>query len=340
MNILLVSPLPPPIGGIASWTEDYKKYCEENQIRVSLINTAIVGSRANNVNKISLLDELKRCAHTRKQIKSTLQKQNFNVLHYSASCSRFGLIRDFVLLRKLNVPVVYHCHCDLSVVINNIISTVVFKAICKFSSFVLALNTQSLELAKKYTSKVEYIPNFASEIYDNKNPIRSSLEKIIYVGRLTREKGVSEIIQVAKKYPGKQFVLVGPLDDEIDIPENTNIITKGKKEHKEAIELMLDSDVVILPSYSEGFPLTVLEGMSCGLPIIATKVGAIPDMIGENGGILVDKGNVEQIAQAIERLESKELRESMRHYNIEKVKNSYMIEKVMAKLIKIYEQCS
>lgn len=337
MKILLVSPLPPPVGGIASWTLDYLSYCEKNGIDISLINSAIKGSRAENVTKINLAEELKRCLDMRKEIKKTL-KEKHDVLHYCASCSTFGLIRDFVLLRGLDIPVVYHCHCDLSVAISNVISKLFFNLISNVADKIFALNTASLKVAKMYTNVAEYVPNFAVEIYDENKKINEKIKKIIFVGRVTKEKGIMELIEASKGFPDIEFLIVGPADDpDIVFPEKSNVLVLGKKEHSEAIELMKQSDVLILPSYSEGFPLSVLEAMSCGLPVIATDVGSISDMIGEGGGFLTEKENPTQLVEAIRAIEDKKTREKMSKFNIEKVKSCYLIDIVMKQIVDVYE---
>lgn len=339
MNVLLVSPLPPPVGGIASWTVDYMNYCDKHGIDITLVNSAIKGSRATNVGKRSLIEELKRCLQTRKEIKAALKAKKHDVLHYCASCSTVGLIRDFVLLCGLKIPVVYHCHCDLSVVINNGVAQKFFGMICKKAAHIFALNTPSLNTALQYTPNASYLPNFALEVFEDEKEIKENLKKIIYVGRVTKEKGIRELITASEKLPEKEFIIVGPPDDEdIVFPENSNITVLGRKPHEETIELMKKSDVLILPSYSEGFPLSVLEGMSCGLPIIATNVGAIPDMIGEVGGCLIEKENAGQIVDAIKSLEEKDIRQKMSICNTEKVKNCYQIDVVVKQITEIYKQ--
>lgn len=59
-----------------------------------------------------------------------------------------------------------------------------------------------------------------------------------------------------------------------------------------------DADVFVLPSYAESFPSTIMEAMLCGTPAIATKVGGIPEQLGDYG-VLVDPGNVGQLVEAI-----------------------------------------
>lgn len=73
------------------------------------------------------------------------------------------------------------------------------------------------------------------------------------------------------------------------------------------------SDIVVLPSLSENFPVVALEAMSSGKPVVASKVGGIPELVNNNeNGILVSPGNVEQIVQALLRLlENQSLRNRM-----------------------------
>jgi glycogen synthase len=71
-------------------------------------------------------------------------------------------------------------------------------------------------------------------------------------------------------------------------------------------------DVFVMPSFSEGTPNSVVEAMACGKPIVASDVGGIPDMIGDESGILVPAGDVDALAKAMLRLaEDADLRRNM-----------------------------
>jgi glycosyltransferase involved in cell wall biosynthesis len=69
------------------------------------------------------------------------------------------------------------------------------------------------------------------------------------------------------------------------------------------LERIAQAGIFILPSHTENMPMAVMEAMAAGLAVIATKVGAIPEMIDHGGtGILLDPRRPEQLAQAIVRL--------------------------------------
>ena len=68
-------------------------------------------------------------------------------------------------------------------------------------------------------------------------------------------------------------------------------------------ELLREADIFCLPStWHDPFPLATLEAMATGLPVVATRSGGIPEALFHGGGLLVERGSVEELASAIERL--------------------------------------
>jgi glycosyltransferase involved in cell wall biosynthesis len=77
----------------------------------------------------------------------------------------------------------------------------------------------------------------------------------------------------------------------------------GVYTHPEECRAFMESlDVFVMPSFSEGTPNSIVEAMACGKPIIASEVGGVPDMVGDDSGIVVPAGDVGALAQAILRL--------------------------------------
>jgi glycosyltransferase involved in cell wall biosynthesis len=87
----------------------------------------------------------------------------------------------------------------------------------------------------------------------------------------------------------------------------------GVYTHPEECRAFMESlDVFVMPSFTEGTPNSVVEAMACGKPIIASDVGGIPDMIGDESGILVPAGDSNALAEAMLRLaQDPELRRTM-----------------------------
>lgn len=335
-KVILVSPLPPPIGGIASWTQSFVKFYKKEGLEYSLINSAVSGTRVE-TGKVSFYDELKRVLKLRRFLNKEINKNEEIVIHYNSSCSTFGLIKDLIILIGCSVPIVFQCHCNLPASLNTKLSFYLFKKICKIVDVVCVLNLKSLEVTKKIKKEVYYIPNFIEKLYMNSPKINDQIKKCCFVGRVVKAKGIEEYIETAKENQEIEFYIIGPLEDRsLNLSQIPNLKFLGPKKNKEVIKILKEMDVYILPSYTEGFPLGVLEAMSCGLPVIATNVGAIPDMIGNGGGILIEPRSSKEITIALKKMISKDIREEMSSFNINKVKNEYLIDVVMKKFIEIY----
>jgi glycosyltransferase involved in cell wall biosynthesis len=108
---------------------------------------------------------------------------------------------------------------------------------------------------------------------------------------------------------------------------------------EEKIGLFRLADLFIYPSYHEGMPMAVMEAMACGLPIIATQVGGLPDLVcpGFNG-LLVPAGQPDQLADAVHELVANPgIRYSMRVNSFRLAQENFDIEKLVSRLLDIYQ---
>lgn len=141
-------------------------------------------------------------------------------------------------------------------------------------------------------------------------PERSKI--VLFVGALLEVKGLSYLFeaipQVATRHKEALFVLIGqgPLEAELKAKaKNLNLEDRvkieGSKSHEEIPLWVSAADILILPSLSEGLPMTVLEALAVGLPVVASRVGALPEVVrnGQNG-MLIDPGNSGSIVQTLD----------------------------------------
>lgn len=343
MKILLVSPLPPPAGGIATWTEKYLSYCKNNSVDVSIVNIALSGSRGKQINtKKNVFDEISRTKRILYNLKSQIKINTPDIVHLNTSCSKYGLFRDFLcaaFLKKKNIPFILQCHCDVKNHIRNRFSELFLKKMVKSAGVVLLLNSRSKEYIESLCStECKVIPNFVEEtMIFPCYKVREKIRNAVYVGHVNKSKGCLEIIEAAKRLPECHFILVGPVSAEIEaIDKPNNVEMTGAKTPCEVKKYLREADVFVFPSYSEGFSLSLTEAMATGLPCIVTEVGANKDMIEDAGGIVVGLKNVTAILEAFEVMSSLEIRKRMSVFNIEKVRNSYTTDVVMKEIFCMY----
>ena len=100
------------------------------------------------------------------------------------------------------------------------------------------------------------------------------------------------------------------------------------------------SDVFLLPSAHEGFPYGVLEAMVLGLPVVATRVGAIPEMVLQGqGGVLVDERSVSNLVSALEEVLADESRRvAMGRFNQARARREYAYSAVAPRLAELCSQ--
>ncbi len=133
--------------------------------------------------------------------------------------------------------------------------------------------------------------------------------KICYVGRLSEEKGVRFLLSAAESIiehiKDAKLIIVGtgPLEDELKSMINNsdlleNVIFLGYVDN--VFKVLKQVDVFVLPSRSEGCPISVLEAMSMGLPVVATNVGGTPELVVDSEtGILVPYNDFRKLGEAI-----------------------------------------
>lgn len=346
MKILLVSPLPPPSGGIATWTVMYKDYCEQHGIPLHIVNNALQGKRAAKTsNRHSIVDELKRMLHVLRSFRKVLRNEKPDVVHLNTSCTKYGMIRDCMCVRmakKARVPVMLHCRCNIEDQLKGKMAVKAFQRACKMAARVLVLNHSSQQYARQYAGdKVIIVPLFVGrEKILPRDTIAPEIKKVLYVGHVRREKGTPEILETARHFSDIQFQLIGPVQEDIrQLPCPDNVEMPGNQPLEQLQQYLREADLFLFPSHTEGFSNALAEAMAAGLPVICTDVGANKIMIEDRGGIIVPVGNSEEIISAIQSLNGNQaLRGQMSAWNLEKVRSHYLLDAVMETLLTLYKE--
>lgn len=346
-KVILVSPAPTNVGGIASWTGEFMKVLPQYDIGLLLVDTSFIGGENKKYNnKISIFVEIKRCCKIWWNTLLGLIKNQPQIMHLNTSCSHRGIYRDFLcafFAKLFRIKVILHCHCNVKDQLGNDKCAVFcFQTLCSLSSRILVLNQASKEYVKEVSNqKITIMPNFINdEFVCYKKIMNDNIKRIAFVGQVRKSKGVDSIIEVAKNNKNIIFDLVGPLMSDYNktiLNKIDNIVLHGVQD-KEYIKSILDNaDVFLFPSKSEGFSMALLEAMARGLPIITTDVGANKDMIENQGGVIVPVDDINAIDAAIQRLSDKSIREQISCWNTMKVKKNYTLDIVMQKLTDLYK---
>jgi glycosyltransferase involved in cell wall biosynthesis len=154
---------------------------------------------------------------------------------------------------------------------------------------------------------------------------------VLYAGRLSREKGILELVEAARGLP---LVVAGdgPLRDRV--PD-----ALGMLPHEELVTHYARAAVVACPSHREGFGVVCAEAMAHGRPVVASSVGGLVDLV-EDGvtGILVEPGDVAGLRGALDRLlGNADLRARMGDAARERIRAHFAWAPITAATISLYE---
>lgn len=156
--------------------------------------------------------------------------------------------------------------------------------------------------------------HFSKEVLDRKRNELQILETdfvFVFVGRIVGDKGINELVASYKKLHKEcskcKLLLVGPFEDELDpltnntknsILKNQNIITTGYQEDVRIFYAI--SDVLVFPSYREGFPNVVMQAGAMKLPCIVSNINGCNEIIENNiNGLLVSVKSIDELYKAM-----------------------------------------
>ena len=174
--------------------------------------------------------------------------------------------------------------------------------------------------------------------------------KVLFMTMLTEDKGIYDLLRaipiVLRNHPDTVFNLCGEGDigNCKEICDRSGILANvafpGWVSGELKIRQFQDADVFILPSYFEGLPVSLIEAMFAGLPIITTSVGGIPDIFQDGlNGYLVSPGDILGLAEKlIHLLQDKESRRSIGEYNRARAYELFDISVITKQLIRIYDE--
>lgn len=287
-----------------------------------------------------------------------LFKKKENIICYHIHLASDGSIpRKLIIalcLKLRNKKIVVHLHGSRfqEHYCQRLLVKVLVKILLRLSNAVICITEQMKQFLEKESLKCRtfVIPNFCETIGKNpidlanhKNPVR-----IVFAGGWdVQRKGVYDLLAAFEKANFDvpvQLDLYGDGEEEKvrKVVENSVkkdcINVNDWIEHDEYLKKLHDYDFLVLPSYAEVLPMSILEAMGLGLPVIGTSVGGIPEIIENNkNGILVEAGNIDELVYALEKSANNlKLRTELGKNAWEVAKTKFSPEIILGELEDIY----
>ena len=329
MKILLMSPLPPPCGGISTWTRSILDFfsTDAGGYEIIHLNTS---SKSREITKEGMLYKIfhgtSDSLQIIKELKNNIRLYSPDVIHLTSSAS-LALIKDYFIIRiakRNSIPVVVHWRFGRipELAFRKNWEWKLLRKIVTESSQSIVIDDKSFNcLINNGVRNVVKIPNpavngVAGLLDQRTGDIIRKRGAVLYVGHLIKSKGLYELVEACSLLPEVQeLILVGPGEDKIkkELSELAGqrrndgwLSLTGPADKEQVYKNMLSSTLLVLPSYTEGFPNVVIEAMSAGCPVVATDVGAIPEILAVSSenpcGICIPAKDTHKLRDAISSL--------------------------------------
>lgn len=316
LRILQVGPLAPPIGGMATVVQNLDEALQD-RVKARVLNN-VKTTRANRplwkgiLAQLTLLFRLtvvciSWCPH---------------VVHIH-TCSYATFWRncvDVLLVRTLGRKVILHVHGGLFYNFLNSLGTFKTIIVCgvfRLCNRVIVLGEEWRRILKPWVGddRILVVPNGVA-LPEKEAQGNSDKIEIVCLARYEPGKGQHDLIKAVAGMGNRGPVRLVLLGDEAEPGRREELETLAEKEGITDIseipgpvtgerkeERLKKADIFCLPSYNEGLPMSMLEAMASGLPVVVTRVGAIPEFIHhDKDGLLIDPGDVEGLRMGLELL--------------------------------------
>ncbi len=359
MKILLISPKEGVVGGIAVWTKNVLSNLEKRcdiDVFLNDFSRQAAGQMIHNPLKKWLL-AIKDYSKLVLRAKADIKNKDITAVHICSSAS-FLLIKDLILLRTCKsrkLQAIIHFHFgripDLSQTKNW--EWTLIKKVCACADKVIVMDKKSYHtLLDEGFNNIFLLPNPISEdtkcAIENINVARK-INSLLFAGHCIPTKGVYELIEACKNISSIHLTMIGAISSQMKqelislagVNANEWLEIKGQVSYEDTLSYMKRSSIFILPTYTEGFPNVILESMASGCCVIASAVGAIPEMLEEENsqyfGVLIEPRNAIALQNAIEKtISDSELIVECGNNAKQRVYERYNIQSICNQLVDIW----
>lgn len=313
-------------GGIMTMYLSFKKAKQQNLLNFDGYNFELFNSHALRQSKNSegqfRLENILQSIHLCLRLFFKLKDDNYRIIHYNTSAS-WPMIKDLLILNLANIfsrksKLLFHIHfCGIeNVFVKNFIFRNIQLYLLKKNDIIVLSNAFKNDLISMNfkRDKVHFLPNFHNE---NVDLIKSQIShheiiNLLFIGSISTRKGFLDLLQSLFRIEIKYILnVMGDFENEniktfcFDYinEHKLNVKFHGYKSGVVKADIIRNSQILILPSYAEGFPLVIPEALSYGLVVVSTYISAIPEIIQNNdNGFLFYPGDIVELKSILEKL--------------------------------------
>lgn len=286
------------------------------------------------------------------EIRRWLRKEQPDLLH--AHSSKAGLIGR-IAARTIGLPSVFTAHgwafTDGASITRKLVAVPSEWVAAKTGGDIICVSKYDHALARRFKiapdTSLHTVWNGIDDVSDSVNPTINPEPVITMVARFAAPKDHSTLLHAVaavSESPWRlRLVGDGPLlTDAVSLASSLGITDRvdflGAR--TDVAQLLASSDIFVLASRFEGLPISILEAMRAGLPVVASNVGGVPELVTDKSGILVPASDPDSLATAIRQLvASHELRIRLGRNGRIKFKKDFRVEGMMEKIINVYNTC-
>jgi len=297
VKILIISPTQSGIGGTAKHVQGLTNYLESKNHSVKIISSE---------NTFTIpIKKLKNPSFMLSALIKTKFSKNYDIIHahhpIAALAFKGNSAKKVVTFHGIFSNQIEMLHGKTAQNLSNKYE----QNALKWADAVTAGSKEAFDYYRKLESKVFFIPN-AIDIDSLSSKVDVRYDKqIIFVGRLSKEKGIHTVIKTAKNLPNDVDLIIvgsGPEENFVveSIKNHKNIHYLGYQPKEKTIPLIRGSKLLIQPSLAEGISGSLLEAMACKTPVITTNIGGNVELFENNkSGILIEPENSEELLKKI-----------------------------------------
>jgi len=364
MDILILRGHKENLGGVANFYNNLLPQFRESIFSILFLRYgAINNCKLHRFKFVRFLDVIYICI----KLIYLIKRKKIQLVHFNPSLDKKSIIRDAFLIytirkfytHKIKIISFFHGwqkKVERNFTKNNYL-TKLTKSIVLYSDAIIVLadefKIELSEICEKQKKIYVLTTSIDTKQFNNVNRFdkQDNIFNILFLSRIIREKGIYEIAQSIHeivKNNKKNKIMFNFVGDGEELPklkkyiiENrliNNVKFWGYLRGKEKIDILRKNDIFIFPSYSEGCPVSVLEAMASGLPIISTNVGCLGNIIKDGvNGYIIRPQNVSDIIDKVNKLiNNPKLRLKMSLCNIKKANEEFDNEVVFKKIERIY----